>query len=222
MISLQNVNFKYDKNLNILNNVTIDLDNNEKYAFIGENTYDGKSIFFRLLTGLEKRYTGEIFLNSQNIKTIDFSQDYSMGYIPHKIPFFYHKTVYQNLEYVFNVRGIFDGYDQKITNAITNFGLAEFKDTPIKKLTKAQKLMVALSRLSLRSIDCLLIENYVDELNEEELKTIQELIKKIFVINKDIIFLCDTNNQNFISELDLDVIRLTSGQIEKGARDNAG
>ena len=135
MIKLENVSFKYDNKINLLNNINLEIETGEKIVLIGENSYKGKSVFFRLLTGLEKCNTGNIYIDYNNIKNLDYSKDISMGYLPQKMLFFENKTVYQNLEYIFQIRKEFDNYDNKIINALKDFDIINLKDLKLKKLT---------------------------------------------------------------------------------------
>ena len=179
MISIQNLNYKYDNNLNSLNNVNLTIEKGEKLAFTGIDGYDGKKIFLKLITGLEKSKEGTIFIDYKNIDVIDFSQDVSMAYLSKETPFFYTKTVYKNLEYVYNIRNVFDGYELKIQDALKKFGILSLMDKRIKSLTDFEKILVALCRISLRNIDYFVIEDIFDGLQTQE---IDSILNKILLI----------------------------------------
>ncbi|WP_405130574.1 ABC transporter ATP-binding protein [Paenibacillus sp. FSL H8-0317] len=69
-IEFKNVSFSY-KNDNVfaLKNINIIFKSNEKVAIVGENGA-GKTTFIRLLLGLSKPTTGDIYVNGQNIKEL--------------------------------------------------------------------------------------------------------------------------------------------------------
>lgn len=218
MISIKNLTYRYDKNFNLLNNVNLDINEGSMLALVGENNYGAKNLFLKLLTKLTSLQSGNIFFNYQSIKSIDFTKDYSLGYLPINIPFFKNKTVYQNLEYIYNVRDVFDGYKEKILTALKDFNIENLVNAKIKKLSNIDKLNVALCRLYLRNLDCLLIEDFFDNdyikfKNNDEILEILDKIKLIINSNKNIILLINTNNEFVISNLNLGKLFYDKGQI---------
>ena len=66
MITLKNVSFSYDGVHNILNNISMTLENGKIYALIG-HTGSGKSTLIRHLNGLLKPQCGEITANYRQV-----------------------------------------------------------------------------------------------------------------------------------------------------------
>lgn len=73
-IEFKNVHFSYPgSNIKILNGLSMKLEKDKQYAFVGKNGA-GKTTITKLLTGLYTDYEGEILINGQDIKTISNEQ----------------------------------------------------------------------------------------------------------------------------------------------------
>ena len=70
-IEFKNVTFSYpNTNIRILDNLSMKLESNKQYAFVGKNG-SGKTTIVKLLTGLYDNYEGEILINGINIKDLN-------------------------------------------------------------------------------------------------------------------------------------------------------
>ena len=103
MIKLVNLCLKFTKEYYALYNINISIEDGEKICLLGQ-TESGKTSILRTIAGLEKEYTGEAFINNQEIKNIDFKYDVNLAYLPKQSVFFLNKTVAYNLEYAIKLR----------------------------------------------------------------------------------------------------------------------
>lgn len=69
-IQFKDVNFSYEKDRKILNNISLDIKKKKLTAIVGESGC-GKSTIANIIMGFNKNYEGEILLNNNNLKTID-------------------------------------------------------------------------------------------------------------------------------------------------------
>ncbi|MTI47565.1 ABC transporter ATP-binding protein [Sporosalibacterium faouarense] len=77
-IEFKNVYFSYpETEKKILNGLSMRLERNKQYAFVGKNGA-GKTTITKLLTGLYDNYEGEILINDRNIR--DFTQEELKAY----------------------------------------------------------------------------------------------------------------------------------------------
>lgn len=73
-IEFKDVSFSYpDDNRKILDHLSFKLDGKKQYAFVGENGA-GKTTIIKLLTGFYDDYTGEIFINGRELRTVKKAQ----------------------------------------------------------------------------------------------------------------------------------------------------
>lgn len=71
-IDLVNLSFKYpNSDKYVLKNINLTINNNESIALVGENGA-GKSTLALILAGFYKSYEGEIFINGENFKKLDY------------------------------------------------------------------------------------------------------------------------------------------------------
>lgn len=73
-IEFKDVSFSYpDDNRKILDHLSFKLDGKKQYAFVGENGA-GKTTIIKLLTGFYDDYTGQIFINGRELRTVKKAQ----------------------------------------------------------------------------------------------------------------------------------------------------
>lgn len=72
-IELQNINFQYEENKQVLENLSLKLNSNEMVAIIGHNG-SGKSTLVRIIMGLLTPSSGKILIDGKEIKDNDFDQ----------------------------------------------------------------------------------------------------------------------------------------------------
>ncbi len=180
MISFNNVFLKYTKEYFALSDVSFTIKEGERVAFVGPKD-SGKTCVIRLIAGLEKADSGEIYISDTPVDKVDYSTDVSMGYVPHKSIFFVKKSVYDNLKYVLDIRHIkHEAVEEKINKALSDFNIENIAQEKIYKLTPFQKYLVSFARLSLRKIDILLVDNIFEDLSTAECREIIKIIKKYF------------------------------------------
>ena len=95
-ITLKNLTFEYEKDKEILKNISLNIQKGEKIAFVGESG-SGKTTLVDSIIGLYKQKSGEIYiddilLTDENIK----SWRSSIGYIPQEV-YLFDGTVEDNI-----------------------------------------------------------------------------------------------------------------------------
>ena len=179
MLSVKNLNLKYTKEFYALEDVSLEIDDGESVAFVGE-AESGKTTLLRVLAKLEDFDSGEIYINHIPLKKIDFKTDISVGYVPYCPVFLENKTVYENFRYILNKKGFKPAEAEKlINNAIIDFSIEKIIDEKVKNIRKEDKYILSLIRLSFRKIDLLLVDNIFDEISDVYTEAIVSLIRKL-------------------------------------------
>ena len=214
MVSFVNVFLKYTKEYYALSNINFSAEQGEVVALVGPQD-SGKTCMLRILAGLEKQDSGEVYIKDIPVAKVDYANDISVGYIPYKASFFDKKTVYDNLKYVLDIRKTtHDAMEEKINNAVIDFKLENLVNEKIYKLSLFQKYLVSIARLTFRKLDLVLIDNIFEELTPQESKELVRLFKKYFVKPSTLVIIA-TSSEDIASQIATRSVILKNGAIEK-------
>ncbi len=179
MLRVKNLYLRYTREFYALYNINIDIADNEKVAFVGEDE-SGKTSLLRIFSKLEKMTKGEVYVRDIPLEKLDYKTDISAGYIPATPVFIDKKTVYENFKYILKSWGLSDtDIESKINKAIISYSLEKIKDTKLKDLSLEEKYVLSLIRLSFRELELLMVDNIFDNLNETTLEVVMSLIKEL-------------------------------------------
>lgn len=212
MIEVKNLFLSYTKDYFSLYDVNLKLSSGEKVVLCGKKE-SGKSSLLRVITGLEKPFSGNVYYKNIPVEKIDFSKDISLAYLPSKPLFIEGKTVKQNLEYPLKIRKINKQIiEVKMKNVIKSFDLETILGMKMKNLSHYNRVKVALARFALRNIDIFVIDDIFGELNEGESKKIIGHINDL-VVSNGATMLIATSNEKFNKLLGDRVVKIDSGSI---------
>ena len=100
MIKFENVSIQYVKEYFALYNFNCEIKSHT--LFVGDD-YVGSSAVMRLISKIDNDYSGDIFIDETNIKTIK-DKDLNVAYVS-QIPYlFKHKSIEKNLAYSLKIR----------------------------------------------------------------------------------------------------------------------
>ena len=190
-IVFKNVSFSYDGKRKILKNINFKISAKQKVALVGPSG-SGKTTIFRLLFKFFDNYTGDIFINNQNLKNInEISLRNRLGIIPQDIVMFndsiFYNIHYGNLESSKNdvikvakkakIMNFIDRLPKKFNTIVGERGL---------KLSGGEKQRIAIARTLLKDPDIILLDEASSSL---DYKTETEIKKNLnnFNINKTVI-----------------------------------
>ena len=179
MIRVNNLFLRYTREFYALYNINMEIEDNEKVAFIGEDE-SGKTSLLRIFSKLEKLTKGEVFIKEIPLDKLNYKTDLSAGYVPASPVFLEKKSVYENFKYVLKNWGFDDNeIESKINSVIIEYSLEKIKDTKIKELTLEEKYILSLIRLTFRELDLLMVDNIFDKVSETTREVALSIIKKL-------------------------------------------
>lgn len=187
-INLVNLSFKYpNSDKYVLKNINLTINNNESIALVGENGA-GKSTLALILAGFYKSYEGEIFINGENFKNLNYDYNSLVSAVfqdSQIFPFSIKENILlndsnKNLEKTYgltHLNKIIESYDKKDDQT-----LLRILDDDGVDLSGGQKQKLYLSRSIEKNSSKLLILDeptaQLDALAERELYTLyNDLIK---------------------------------------------
>ena len=198
-IDIKNLYFEYKKDIPIINDISVSINQNEKIGIFGK-IGSGKSTFGKLLIRLFKAKKGTIFLNNYNIKDLEIDNLRNMiCYIPQH-PKLFNRTLYDNITY-----GINNKVDiNKLLNILKENNLHElynkFNSVMYKKvgingssLSGGQRQIVWLLRSLLGESKILIMDeptSSLDKISKNNIINLMNVISK----NKTLIIITHDND----------------------------
>ena len=212
-IEIKNVDFSYDKERKVLENVNVSIPKGKMVALVGESGC-GKSTITNLLLKQEKVDKGEITLNGINLNYIPFEVlTKKVGFINHSA-YIFNGTIEDNLR-----MGKFDANEKELNEALKKANLYDFVQSLPQKLqtnvgeggsllSGGQKQRLALARTVITNPEIYIFDeatSNIDVESEEKIwKAIYEIAenKTVIVIshrlanvkNADSIYVLDKGN----------------------------
>ena len=181
-LSIKNVNFSYDKNKKVIQNLNINIKDRDKVLIVGPSG-SGKTTIINLLLGLLEPSSGKILLNNQDISK-DINKFHSkVGFIPQDIYLLDH-TIKKNILFSsdINDKALLQwAIDKsKLNQDIKKFskGINTVIGHRGKKLSGGQKQRLALARALYKKPNILVMDEPTSSLDElTEMKIIDNLFK---------------------------------------------
>lgn len=183
-IELRNVDFSYDKERKVLENINIEMKNNKMIALVGESGC-GKSTITNLLLKQNKVDSGEILLNGINLNEIPFDV------LTKKVGFINHSAYIFNGSIEDNIRmGKNDASYDEIYDALKKANLYEFVMNLPQKLNTnvgeggsllsgGQKQRLALARIIITDPEIYIFDEATSNIDVESEEKVWESIYKL-------------------------------------------
>lgn len=183
-IEFQNVNFCYDKNSRILEDISFSIEKGEKVAIIGD-TGSGKTTIINLINRIYDLDDGSIFLDGKNIKQYDLKfLRQNIGVVPQE-PFFFNGTIFENLT-LFRKdidRNIVINAAKKVHlhSAVKSFNLSYEENIfeEGKKLSSGQRQLVSFARALIKDPPVIILDEATSNIDSETEKYIEDATEKI-------------------------------------------
>lgn len=190
-IIIENVNFGYKSDDIVIKDLNIHISGGSKVGLVGYSGA-GKSTLVQLIMRLYDVHKGKIFIDQQDISTINKqSLRENIAFIPQH-PGLFHRTVYENILY-----GRVDASYEEVMNAAKKAHAHEFilnlpqgYDTPVGergiKLSGGQCQRIAIARAVLKDAPILILDEATSSLDSLTEKLIQESLQ-IAMSNRTVI-----------------------------------
>ena len=183
-IEIKNVDFSYDKQRKVLENVNVSIPKGKMIALVGESGC-GKSTITNLLLKQEKVDKGEITLNGINLNYIPFEVlTKKVGFINHSA-YIFNGTIEDNLR-----MGKFDANEKELNEALKKANLYEFIQSLPEKLktnvgeggsllSGGQKQRLALARTIITNPEIYIFDEATSNIDIESEEKIWKAIYEI-------------------------------------------
>ncbi|MFK8038920.1 MAG: ABC transporter ATP-binding protein [Crocinitomicaceae bacterium] len=208
MIEFKNVSFSYQKDEQIIDNLSFHVPENSIYGFLGANG-SGKTTAIRLLLNLYKPSNGEVLIKNKKIKSSPIEFYKNVGTLIESPTFYGHLSGKQNLAIWAN---FYEVGNKRIDEVLDLVGLLNVKDKKAKKYSLGMKQRLGIATSILHNPEILVLD---EPLNGLDPKGIAEIRNLFFKFQKE------DSKTLFISSHLLNEIENTSSNlciIDKGKK----
>lgn len=196
-IQIKNLSFSFPGQ-QVLVDVNAEFNAGELSVILGRNG-SGKSSLFNILSGLERKYNGEVYFDGVGRKEIKPHKDAKVriGFMPQ----FHHSTFpFQVLDVLLTGRAAFSKYaptakDKKMAvDTLQSFGLEHLKDKPYSSLSGGERQLILLCRILLQEPDVLFLDEPTNHLDLHYQVAVLNHIKRL--VQKGTTVICIMHDPN--------------------------
>lgn len=215
IISLKNISYSYEKEENVLKNINIDLYEGEKVAVLGANGA-GKSTLFSIISGIEKRTSGEYFFRDIHIG----NNAEWMRKIRKKVSLVMQNSNYQlftasvedEIAYSLKNMGLSGSeLEAKVDSILSYFDLQSLRTKTPYNLSEGQKKWVAIASILAIDPEVIILDEPTSNLDVPTSKKVVDLSNDLNKQGKTI--LLSTHDMNLASKWSTRSIVINKGEI---------
>ncbi|WP_248927982.1 ABC transporter ATP-binding protein [Paenibacillus hamazuiensis] len=207
-IQMNNVS-KSIKGREVLSEVTLTIEKGKIVGFVGHNG-SGKSMLFRIITGLVIPTSGEVSLFGETLhRTISFPRSASV--ILEKPGFLEQYSGYDNLKFLADIRGKIG--PERIKTAIRQVGLDPEDKRKVKAYSLGMKQKLAIAQAIMEEPELILLDEPMNGLDEDSVSNVYELIKKENARGATV--LLTSHHKADIETLCHEVYKLNAGKVSE-------
>ncbi|ANF94999.1 ATP-binding cassette domain-containing protein [Paenibacillus bovis] len=207
LLKIENVTKKISGNT-VLEDINLELYNQKVYGFYGANG-SGKSMLFRVMSGLVKPTVGHVWVKGRKLDG-NYSFPESIGVLIESPGFWPNYTGAENLKILASIKNKIN--EEDIRNSLQRVGL-EYNDTRnYKKYSLGMKQRLAIAQAIMEKPEIIILDEPTNALDENGV----ELIRNIILEEKDrgATILLASHNKEDINILADEVFKISKGKLE--------
>lgn len=158
----------------ILRGVNLSIEQGESAALLGANGA-GKSTWLKIVAGLLKPTTGEIWINGQLRGKDNDAYRQQIGFLGHKSLLYDAFTPIENLSFSAKLYHM-QAPEQRIHQLIDRVGLSFFKHDPIRTFSRGMIQRLAIARALLHEPNILLLDEPYTGLDQQSIQQFNQLL----------------------------------------------
>ncbi len=182
IIKLTNISKSFNK-VQVLENVNLTVEKGSCVGIVGANG-SGKSVLFKLISGLERADIGKVVVKNYIIgKDMDFPPD--IGILIDEPGFIDLYSGFDNLKFLSAIKGKMS--DKELVQIIEKVGLSSNSKTKVKNYSMGMKKKLGIAQAIMENQDVLLLDEPFNALDFKTVEEIKDIIKKLKSEGKTII-----------------------------------
>lgn len=212
ILELDNINFSYNKEKQILKNVSFKINKGDMAAIVGRNGA-GKSTISKLICGFYKPTSGRILFDGKDIVDDTIKErSQKIGFIMQNPNQMISKTmVYDEVAFGLKIRGLSDSQiKEKVYETLKICGLYGYRNWPISALSYGQKKRVTIASILVLNPDMIILD---EPTAGQDFKHYTEIMEFLVELNKKgVTILMVTHDMHLMLEYTNKVIVLSEGE----------
>ncbi|UBF30364.1 TOBE-like domain-containing protein (plasmid) [Kovacikia minuta CCNUW1] len=211
-ISVQNVSKHYGS-FHAVDQVSLNFKTGSLVALLGPSG-SGKSTLLRMIAGLEKPDSGQIYLVGEDA-TYRRVQDRHIGFVFQHYALFKHLTVRQNVAFAMEIRKVAkDKIQERVEELLSLVQLGGLGDRYPSQLSGGQRQRVALARALAVQPRVLLLDEPFGALDAKVRKELRTWLRRLHhEVNVTTVFV--THDQEEAMEVADEIVVMNKGQVEQ-------
>ncbi len=220
MIKITNLNKYFNKGksnqIHVIDDTTLEFPEKGLVAITGPSGC-GKTTLLNVIGGLDKFHSGEIEFDTQNIKRykpleIDILRNQYIGYIFQNYNLVEDKTVYENIEIVLNMAGLYDKeeIEARINYCLEAVGMYNYRRRSVLALSGGQQQRVAIARAIAKNPKVVLADEPTGNLDANNTFEVMSIIKKI---SQTCLVILVSHERNLVDFYADRVIEISDGKV---------
>lgn len=211
-ILIENISKKFNDNL-VLNTINLEIKSGSLVALVGPSG-SGKSTLLRIIAGLEKADSGNIWLFGRKGTNIPI-QHREIGFVFQNYALFEHLTVLENIAFGLSLRDLPEkNRKERVYELVNLVQLEGLQNRYPKQLSGGQRQRVALARALAIEPKLLLLDEPFGALDEKVKKELCYWLKRLHEqVPVTTIFV--THDQQEALEIATDIVIFNEGRIEQ-------
>ncbi|MFT4145359.1 MAG: energy-coupling factor ABC transporter ATP-binding protein [Mobilitalea sp.] len=204
------VSFSYERDKDILKNVSFYADTQESIGLIGANGV-GKSTLLRILVGLELNFTGEVLVDQVPVNKKNLSQIRSnLGYLfQDSENQLFTPSVYQDVAFALQNNNLDQKLiDERVMRALETVNIGHLKDNKVYKLSGGEKKLASIATILAMNPKILLMDEPTIALDPKNRRTLINTLNKL-----DYLKIIASHDLDMVLETCSRVILLSEGQV---------
>ncbi len=208
-IKLNELSFAYEQ-VDVLKNIDLFLKSGDVTLLLGPNGA-GKTTLIKCLLGELKTSRGKITYDKIEIN--DYTEWQKIGYIPQDLAILGFPITVREFLNAFSNRNL-----NRVTTILRDVGIEYLAHRNISSLSGGERKRVYLARALLNEVELLILDEPLAAVDDENIKLIKDLLKRI--ASKKISIIIVTHNYNALAEIANNVIVLEKTVVFSGSKTN--
>ena len=212
ILELDNINFSYNNEKQILKNVSFKINKGDMAAIVGRNGA-GKSTISKLICGFYKPTSGRILFDGKDM--VDYTikeRSEKIGFVMQNPNQMISKTmVYDEVAFGLKIRGLSDSeIKERVYETLRICGLYGYRNWPISALSFGQKKRVTIASILVLNPDMIILD---EPTAGQDFKHYTEIMEFLVDLNKKgVTILMVTHDMHLMLEYTNKVIVLSEGE----------